>query len=56
MLDMQVQWHYPAGKIAYTSQWLVGGPDDELLAGISHPRSPPRSLSIYIHTLVGGPG
>lgn len=33
-LDMQVQWHYPAGNIPYRAEWFVGTPDEEVVADI----------------------
>ena len=33
-LRLQLPWHYPAGRIAYESEWLVGDADEELVADV----------------------
>lgn len=33
-IDMQVQWHYPAGRIAYSTEWFVGEGDEEMVADV----------------------
>jgi len=32
--SLQVQWHYPAGRIDYTTEWFVGEGDEELVADV----------------------
>jgi len=33
-LDLGLQWHYPAGRLEYSAEWLVGAPDEEMLADV----------------------